>query len=460
LSWTLEGTLNDFGIAQFATAMASGEHDAALARRYREEAEYFYARAADYVRLFDPATGFFRGRDAEGKWRQSREAFDPRVWGGDYTEANAWNFVFSAAHDVDGLATLVGGRDALARRLDQFFATPETAEARFAGSYGQVIHEMTEARDVRLGLYAHSNQPSHHIPWMYVGAGQPWKTQRITREVVRRLYLGSEIGQGYPGDEDNGEMSAWYLFAMLGLYPLRMGAPEYVIGSPAFDRVDVRLDSGRTLTVVARDNGPENVYVQSLKVNGESWKRPWIPHDLVAAGGMLEFQMGSTPSSWGSGADVSPRSMTAPGSRPSGFEDLSGSSVAAVSNGGGSAAPLVDDDASTSLSLQASSTVSFAFADPAEIGHYTITMGDSPPRMFAWTLEGRDDKGRWAVLDRRLHERFEWKRQLRPFRVANPGAYHEYRLRFETSAAFDLAELELLVPGTGAPASRAAPETK
>ena len=289
MSWTLEGALNDFGLARFAEALALEEKDPAKVRRYRDEAAYFGARAADYVHLYDPATGFFRGRDASGQWRQPAAEFESREWGGDYTEANAWNFAFTAPHDAEGLASLMGGRDRLAQKLDGFFATPETAERRYAGSYKQVIHEMTEARDVRMGMYAHSNQPAHHIPWMYVAAGQPWKTQRIVRDVMGRLYLGSEIGQGYAGDEDNGEMSAWYTFAMLGLYPMRMGAPEYVIGSPAFARSEVTLENGRKLTVVARNNSPENVYVQSLRVNGKPWNQAWIRHADIAAGATLEF---------------------------------------------------------------------------------------------------------------------------------------------------------------------------
>jgi predicted alpha-1,2-mannosidase len=447
LSWTVEGALNDFGIAQLATALARGERDVQRVHRYREEAEYFFARAASYAHLFDAGTGFFRGRDAEGRWRQPAAAFDPRVWGGDYTEANAWNFAFTAVHDGAGLATLLGGRDAMARRLDEFFATPETGQLRFAGSYGQVIHEMTEARDVRIGLYAHSNQPSHHIPWMYVAAGQPWKTQRITREVLRRLYLGSEIGQGYPGDEDNGEMSAWYLFAMMGLYPLRMGAAEYVIGSPAFERVDVRLENGKTLSVIAHGNSDANVYVQSLKLNGRPWPRAWISHEDIAAGGTLEFVMGSQPSGWGGGAANLPGAMSADGARPAGMDDQSRRALAVTLDGDRPAAALVDDDASTSLLLQARSSVDFRFAQPTPISHYTITNAAAPLRKLGWTLEGRLGNGRWTVLDRRQGQGFEWARQLRPFRVARPGGYDEYRLRFDGGAAFELAELELLKRG-------------
>lgn len=446
LSWTLEGALNDFSLAQLGRSLAAEERDPARARRYREEAGYFQARAADYTHLFDPATGFFRGRDAKGQWGQPAAEFDPRRWGKDYTESNAWNFAFTAAHDAEGLAALYGGRDKLAARLDAFFSTPETGTREVAGGYGGVIHEMTEARDVRMGMYAHSNQISHHIPWMYVSAGQPWKTQQISREVVRRLYLGSEIGQGYAGDEDNGEMSAWYTFAALGLYPMRMGSPEYVIGSPAFERMDVRLENGRTLSVVAKNNGPENVYVQSLKVNGKPWNQAWIRHADIAAGATLEFTMGSKPSRWGSDAKALPASMTAEGRQPVGMRDLSGQATVTLE---GQPAPsaLVDDDAATTLALPARAGVGFAFPQAATVGYYTVTGGKTAPQQLGWTLEGRNGKGNWTVLDQRKGEDFAWAQQLRPFAVAKPGAYREYRLRFENGATVELAELELLTSG-------------
>jgi predicted alpha-1,2-mannosidase len=447
LSWTLEGAINDFGLAQFGRALASREDDPVRAQRYREEAEYFQARATDYAHLFDPATRFFRGRDAKGAWGQPAADFDPRMWGGDYTEANAWTFAFTVPHDAAGLATLLGGEKALADRLDEFFATPETAGREFAGTYGNVIHEMTEARDVRMGMYAHSNQPSHHIPWMYAAAGQPWKTQRITRDVLRRLYLGSEIGQGYPGDEDNGEMSAWYLFGMMGLYPLRMGAPEYVIGSPAFKRVDVRLENGRTLTVIAHGNDDRNVYVQSLKLNGRPWDRAWLRHEDIANGGVLEFVMGSTPSTWGSGADALPPSMTAAGTAPAGLTDASrNAEVIALS---GKAPPrLFDDDAATSLPLPAQAAVDVRFRAATRVSHYTITSGGAPLPGLAWALQGRNGAGSWTTLDERDAEDFKWARQLRPFRIGKPGDYREYRLQFTNGAVIDVAELELLTPTT------------
>ena len=169
----------------------------------------------------------------------------------------------------------------------------------FRGSYDTVIHEMTEARDVRMGMYGHSNQPAHHVAAMYAHTGQPAKMHEKVREVLARLYLGSEIGQGYPGDEDNGEMSAWWVFQALGLYPLRMGSPSYIVGSPLFTKATVHLEGGRDLVISTSASSPDDVYVQSLTVNGEPYDQTSLPHDLLAGGGLLEFEMGPRPSEWG-----------------------------------------------------------------------------------------------------------------------------------------------------------------
>ena len=267
--------------------------------RYQEESEYFLSRATNYVNMFDPAVRFFQGRAADGTWKSSPREYDPREWGHehDYTETDGWGFAFHAPQDGQGLANLYGGRDGLAAKLDEFFATPETA--KFVGSYGGTIHEMIEARDVRMGQWGFSNQVSHHIPYMYDYAGQPAKTQEKVREALRRLYLGSEIGQGYAGDEDNGETSAWYLFSALGFYPLQMGSPYYAIGSPLFKKATVHLGRGRDLVVRARNNSPRNVYVQGLRLNGRRYDRTYLRHEDIAHGGTLEFDMGPRPSRWG-----------------------------------------------------------------------------------------------------------------------------------------------------------------
>ena len=268
VSWALEGSINDYGISNMAGELAAASSDPATKRRYEEEREYFRSRAQDYVNMFDPAVGFFQGRDAAGRWKSAPEDYDPLEWGHehDYTETNGWGFAFHAPQDGQGLANLYGGRAGLAKKLDAFFSTPETAT--HPGSYGGTIHEMIEARDVRMGQWGFSNQVSHHIPYMYDYAGQPAKTAEKIREALRRLYVGSEIGQGYGGDEDNGETSAWYLFSALGIYPLQVGSENYAIGSPLFKKATVHLENGKDLVVSAPKNNDKNVYVRGLKLNG------------------------------------------------------------------------------------------------------------------------------------------------------------------------------------------------
>nr|WP_229898660.1 GH92 family glycosyl hydrolase [Streptomyces hiroshimensis] len=425
MSWALEGYLNDYGLATMGKALYERTHKA----RYRDESAYFANRARNYVKLFDPAVGFFQGRNADGSRRLPPGRYDPRVWGHDYTETNGWNFAFHAPQDTRGLAGLYGGRAGLADKLDQFFGTPETGAPEFAGSYGGVIHEMTEARDVRMGMYGHSNQVSHHIAYLYDAAGQPWKTQEKVREVLSRLYLGSEIGQGYPGDDDNGEMSAWYLFSALGFYPLVMGSGEYAVGSPLFTKATVHLEGGRDLVVKAPRNSARNVYVQGLRVDGKAWRSTALPHSVLAKGATLEFAMGPRPSSWGSGRNDGPVSLSkdfkAP--VPDGDLTLPGTS------------PLTDDSSVTEVSF---ATALLQVPSGSPVTSYTLTSADRAKAPDGWVLEGSADGEQWQEADRRAGETFAWDRQTRVFSVARPGSYRHYRLR--PAGESTLAEIELL----------------
>jgi predicted alpha-1,2-mannosidase len=425
LSWALEGYLNDYGISRMGRKLyeETGE------RRYKEESEYFLNRARDYVNLFDPKAGFFQGRDAEGDWRVESSKYDPRVWGHDYTETNGWGYAFTAPQDSRGLANLYGGRKGLAGKLDAYLSTPETASPEFVGSYGGVIHEMTEARDVRMGMYGHSNQVAHHALYMYDAAGQPWKTQKNVREVLSRLYTGSEIGQGYHGDEDNGEQSAWFLFSSLGFYPLVMGSGEYAIGSPLFTKATVHLENGRELVVKAPRNSAKNVYVQGLKVNGRTWTKTSLPHSLVAEGGVLEFDMGPRPSSWGTGGHAAPVSITRDDEVPAPRAD--------VLKGDGA---LFDDTSATDAAV---TSVDLPVPQGARAVQYTLTSSaDRGKAPAGWTLQGSSDGTAWRTLDRRSGEAFAWDRQTRAFSVRSPGTYEKYRLVLDGEAT--LAEVELL----------------
>ena len=183
---------------------------------------------------------------------------------------------------------------------------------------------MIEARDVRMGQWGFSNQVSHHIPYMYDYAGQPAKTQAKVREALRRMYVGSEIGQGYAGDEDNGETSTWYLFSALGFYPLQVGSPYYAIGSPLFKRATVHLPGGKDIVVRAPGNSAKNVYVQSLKVDGKPYGKTYLDHRDLADGATLDFTMGPSPSEWGTGKDDAPPSITPRGEPPRPLRDATG----------------------------------------------------------------------------------------------------------------------------------------
>ncbi|MFE5112933.1 GH92 family glycosyl hydrolase [Streptomyces sp. NPDC056663] len=425
LSWSLEGYLNDYGLAQMGQAL----YKKTKKERYKEESEYFLNRARNYVELFDSKAGFFQGKDAKGDWRVASDKYDPRVWGYDYTETNGWGYAFTAPQDSRGLANLYGGRDGLAKKLDTYFSTPETAGPEFVGSYGGVIHEMTEARDVRMGMYGHSNQVAHHVTYMYDAASQPWKTQEKVREVLGRLYTGSEIGQGYHGDEDNGEQSAWYLFSSLGFYPLVMGSGEYAIGSPLFTKTTVHLENGHDLVVKAPKNSAKNIYVQGLKVNGKKWTSTSLPHDLLAKGGVLEFDMGAKPSAWGTGKDAAPTSITKDDQVPSPKKD--------VLKGEGA---LYDNTSATTATV--SGPVELPVPASTKAVQYTLTSAAAAKAPKGWVLQGSSDGTTWTDLDKRSAQSFAWDKQTRVFSVSSTGTYEHYRLVPEGEGT--LAEVELI----------------
>jgi predicted alpha-1,2-mannosidase len=446
-SWSMDGYVNDFGIANLSKALhdRAGKTDPRK-QEYLDNHRYYLNRARNYVTLFDPAVNFFQGRDPDGVWGSSPTEYDPRDWGHDYTETNGWGMAFSVPHDGAGLAALYGGRAGLAAKLDEFFATPETAT--FPGGYGGAIHEMLEARDVRMGQYGHRNQPSHHIPYLYNFTGHPWKTQEKVREVLSRLYLGSEIGQGYPGDEDNGEMSAWYLFSALGLYPLQVGSPAYTIGSPLFTKATVDLGKGRKLVIKAPRNSPGNLYVRGVRVNGRQWTSTALPHELIADGGRIDFDLTDQPATWGSRRKDAPASVTRPGEDPMTWRDSTEDSGASTTSTAGDVSALVDNDSRTELTLTGTRpVVTVDLPQARAVAMYTLTSGSTGSPPSAWTLEGSNDGTNWAQLDRRTGQRWVFPSFTRPFSVAAPKPYLRYRLVLTPApgtGAVTLAELELL----------------
>ena len=265
----------------------------------------FQRQLYNYRNLWDAATGFFRGRGEDGKWY---EPFDPLVWGGPYTEGNAWHYLWSVFHDVQGLINLFGSDEAFVAKIDSVFSQPSTIKE---GWYGYKIHEMTEMEIAGMGQYAHGNQPIQHMPYLYSYAGQPWKTQYWVRQIMERLY--NSTPDGFPGDEDQGGMSSWYVLSALGLYAVTPGTNQYVIGSPLFRKATITTEEGREFVIEARNNSRENVYIQSATLNGQPLTKNYITYEDIMRGGTLTFQMGPTPNRKRNTAkSSSPFSLSAP----------------------------------------------------------------------------------------------------------------------------------------------------
>lgn len=287
VSRTLEYAYNDWCVALFAKALGKND-DAALFRK----------RAANYRNVFDPETRFARPKDAAGAWLAP---FDPTFVGHGkdqhYAEANAWQYTWFVPQDVPGLMKLMGGREKFVERLDALFTT--NAEM------GKAVLDISGI----IGQYAHGNEPGHHTIYLYDYAGEPWKAQHMARRVVEELYHDGP--DGLCGNEDMGQMSAWYIFSTLGFYPATPGLNVYLIGSPAFAKATIHLDralyGGATFTIEARNASRENVYIQSATLNGKPLNRPWLDHPQLRQGGTLVFTMGPQPNKlWGSAKEASP----------------------------------------------------------------------------------------------------------------------------------------------------------
>jgi predicted alpha-1,2-mannosidase len=444
MSWTIDAAINDYGLFRMSEhLLESAAADDPRREEFRANAVWFRSRALGYRRIFDPSIGFFQGVDRDGRFRLSPGEYDPRVWGYDYTETNGWGTAFTVPHDGAGLAALHGGPAGLEAKLDEFFRTPETADTNARGSYTYTIHELTEARDQRMGMLALSNQPAHHIPYMYLFAGAPHKTQAITREALSRLFVGSEIGQGYPGDEDNGEMSAWYVLSALGLYPLTVASGFWAITSPLYRHARVTLASGAVIRIDAPSNSRENVYIQSLRINGEPWASTAVAHSVLAAGAHLEFELGPVPSDWGSGPDAAPPSLSdTPGAQ---LADLTGrdgwmsSSAAAIDN----------SSATAGVELATGASVTVTSPAPFTATLYTVTPRHSTSETgpVSWVVEAQFG-GEWTVVDTRTDERFLWGRQTRPFLVQGLAGTTAARLRVTSSEnPWQVVQFELLGAG-------------
>jgi predicted alpha-1,2-mannosidase len=291
VSRTLEYAFNDWCVAQLAKE--AGKMD---------DYEMFLKRASNYKNIIDVTSGFARPKNTEGKWL---DPFDPKFVGhGDdrhYTEANAWQYTLFVPHDVNGMINLTGGRQNFVAKLDTLFTTSSEIKSTVADITGLI------------GQYAHGNEPGHHTVYLYNYAGVPWKTQFMARKVMDDLYTSGPAG--LCGNEDMGQMSAWYVLSSMGFYPVAPGQNVYSIGSPEFSKVTIHLDksfgNAGSFVVETKNNSKENKYIQSATLNGKPLNKPWFDHAEIKNGGTLVFVMGAEPNkSWGSSVNAAPPSMT------------------------------------------------------------------------------------------------------------------------------------------------------
>ncbi len=289
---TLEYAYADFTIAKMAEK--SGDN---------ETTEKFYGQAMNYKNVFDPSTNLMRGRNEDGSFQSP---FNPLKWGDAFTEGNSLHYTWSVFHDVQGLIDLMGGNENFIKQLDTVFEMPPHFDDSY---YGGTIHEIREMQIVNMGNYAHGNQPIQHMIYLYNYAGVPYKTQEKIREVLVKLY--SATPDGYCGDEDNGQTSAWYVFSALGFYPVTPGVNQYVIGSPLFKKATLSLENGKTFTICADNNAAENFYIQSTTLNGKAYTNNFILFDDIQKGGTFVFDLGNSPNkNWGSRKEDAPYSMS------------------------------------------------------------------------------------------------------------------------------------------------------
>jgi len=290
---TLEYAYADFCISQIAKGLGKPQ----------DEIDLYVKRAGNYKNVFDDGRKLMRGRNLDGTFQSP---FSPYKWGDAFTEGNSWHYTWSVFQDVAGLVNLMGGKENFVLKLDSVFSVPPVFDYSY---YGEVIHEIREMQIANMGNYAHGNQPVQHMIYLYNYAGEPWKTQYHVRDVLDKLY--NYTPDGYCGDEDNGQTSAWYVFSSLGFYPVTPGTDQYVFGSPLFNKVTLNFENGKKLVIDAHGNSKENVYVRDIRLNKKGINRNYILHSELQKGGTLQFTMTNVPDKKrGISAEAYPFSMS------------------------------------------------------------------------------------------------------------------------------------------------------
>ena len=274
---TLEYAYDDWCIYQVAKKLGRPADEIALYKK----------RAGNYANLFDPEYGLMRGKNKDGKFAPD---FNPLKWGDAFTEGNSWHYSWSVFHDVQGLINLMGGNKKFTAQLDKVFELPPVFDDSY---YGGTIHEIREMQIADMGNYAHGNQPIQHMIYLYNYAAEPWKTQYWTRQTIDKLYHPTP--DGYCGDEDNGQTSAWYVFSALGFYPVCPASDQYALGAPIFKKATVNLQNGKKVEITADKPSSDNCYVKAMRVNGKNYNHNYLDYATLTKGAKINFNMSDTP---------------------------------------------------------------------------------------------------------------------------------------------------------------------
>jgi predicted alpha-1,2-mannosidase len=274
---TLEYAYDDFAIYKLGKALNKPESEIGIYKK----------RSMNYKKLFDPSTGLMRGKNKDGSWETP---FNPFKWGDAFTEGNSWHYSWGVFHDIQGLVNLMGGKRQFIVKLDSVFTLPPIFDDSY---YGEVIHEIREMQIAGMGQYAHGNQPIQHMIYLYNYAGEPWKAQYWARETMNKMYKATP--DGYCGDEDNGQTSAWYVFSAMGFYPVCPAAGQYVLGAPLFNKIILTLENGKKVIINAPNNSADNKYVSTLTYNGKPYDLNYLDHKAMMQGAVLNFNMSATP---------------------------------------------------------------------------------------------------------------------------------------------------------------------
>ncbi|MES2277406.1 MAG: GH92 family glycosyl hydrolase [Bacteroidota bacterium] len=274
---TLEYAYDDFTIYQLGKKLG----------RPAAETDIYKKRSMNYKNLFDPQTGLMRGKNKDGSFETP---FNPFKWGDAFTEGNSWHYSWSVFHDINGLIGLMGGKKAFVNKLDSVFILPPVFDDSY---YHEVIHEIREMQIMNMGQYAHGNQPIQHMLYLYNYAGAPWKTQYWVREAMNRLYKATP--DGYCGDEDNGQTSAWYVFSAMGFYPVCPATDQYVLGAPLFKKATLNLENGKKVVINSPSNSADNRYLSTMNYNGKPYDLTWISHTSLQKGAVIDIKMSATP---------------------------------------------------------------------------------------------------------------------------------------------------------------------